>query len=794
MLPYNATKLDYGEAKGGPTHKAAAIVMVAVFSSMIVVAIGSILVYYCTSWLDKPLGWIGLGRRARKPTTFYELNHQNNGMAGPCSASYPNHSACRELANSTLTRSAIRLCLPPQLGLSMSLRNAFQALGQADVPKDNNATVSVTQLPANILDAFVPGYPVISKFIRDSFGFDISIVVSLCLLIFGVFTSIKFVWHYAYEYFEEYCTSYICIESDDDIFTHVMDWLAEQKISKSSRTLMATTGRESAWDTFSGGEIDLVSEPGQLLNFSNWDAKVPPTFQPYFGTHRFFHKGRYFEFLRTQKSVMGSSWGGGSVIREDEYIKLVCIGRSTQPIKELIKEARDHYLDKEKTSTVVRRPAPKESRGRGRNVWLRVASRPSRPIATVVLDAQQKSRLLADINEYLHPKTAIWYANRGIPYRRGYLLAGPPGTGKSSLAWAIAGVFGLDIYCISLVEPTLTEEDLGTMFTSLPRRCVVLLEDIDAAGLVKREEPTAIEEAKDTSEAAKLGAEISKAIKASQEKGSKAKEGQGISLSGLLNAIDGVASHEGRVLLMTTNFPERLDDALIRPGRIDMKIAFTKATKSQMTELFIRMYSPDAEVPSPNKAILSEKSLGTATETAKKPRHRHAPSGHELIAKAAQASVPTPPDSPRHSNSSNDELSSPEATELQDIAAAFAKKLPEETFTPAEIQGFLLTRKNDPARALKEVEVWRDQLIAAKEKKDQVGNPQVSQDAGTDEHGNDCGHSKLLGADQDDFCDFKWCKAWSDEETNEAGDVNGEASEGSYGSEVSYDTDDDEDA
>ncbi|KAL9038642.1 MAG: hypothetical protein Q9180_003012 [Flavoplaca navasiana] len=660
----------------------------------------------------------------------------------------------------------------------MSLRNAFQALGTADPPKDN-ATVSVAQLPANILDAFIPGYPVISKFIRDSFGFDISIVVSLCLLVFGLFTSAKLIWHFAYEYFQEYCMSYICIESDDDIFAHVMDWLAEQKISKSSRTLMATTGRESAWDSFSGGEMDFVSEPGQLLNFSNWDAKVPPTFQPYFGTHRFFHKGRYFEFLRQQKSVMGSSWGGGSVIREDEYIKLTCIGRSTQPIKDLIKEARDHYLDKEKTSTVVRRPAPKEMRGRGRNVWNRVASRPSRPIDTVVLEHEQKSRLLADINEYLHPKTAIWYANRGIPYRRGYLLAGPPGTGKSSLAWAIAGVFGLDIYCISLVEPTLTEEDLGTMFTSLPRRCVVLLEDIDAAGLVKRGEQTMTEETKDTSEAAKLGAEISKAIKASQEKGTKAKENQGVSLSGLLNAIDGVASHEGRVLLMTTNFPEKLDDALIRPGRIDMKIAFTKATRSQMTELFIRMYSPDAEIPSASKTVLSEKTAGLATESTKKLRYRHAPSGHELIAKAAQASIPTPPESPQHSAISSDETGSPEATELHDIAIAFGKKLPEETFTPAEIQGYLLTRKNEPERALKEVEVWKDQLTAAKEKRDKLGNAQVSKNAGIDEYGSDGGHSKLVGASMEDFCDCKLCRGWSDEEATCGGDVNDEASEGS---------------
>ncbi|KAL8872148.1 MAG: hypothetical protein Q9174_002170 [Haloplaca sp. 1 TL-2023] len=674
----------------------------------------------------------------------------------------------------------------------MSFNRFFDAFGRADLPSDN-ATASITQLPANILDAFIPGYPVISGFVRDVFGFDISIVVSLSLLVFGLFTSLKFTWQHTYSWFKEYFTSFISIESDDDIFEHVMDWLAEQKISKKSRTLMAKTGRESAWDSLPGEEIDVMADAGQLLNFSNWDAKVPPTFQPYFGTHRFWHNGRYFEFSRSKHEVMGTSWGGGSVLREDESIRLTCIGRSTQPIKALIKEARDHYLEKEKTSTVVRRPAPKEMRGRGRNVWNRVASRPSRPIETVVLDHGEKDRLLSDINEYLHPKTAVWYANRGIPYRRGYLLSGPPGTGKSSLAWAIAGVFGLDIYCISLVEPTLTEEDLGVMFTSLPRRCVVLLEDIDAAGLIKRNMPTAAQAPQEeTSEAAKLGAEISKAIKASQDQGAKPKENQGISLSGLLNAIDGVASHEGRVLLMTTNCPEKLDEALIRPGRIDMKIAFTKATRSQLTELFIRMYSPDAEVALPSKPVAVPKIMATSADKDMKTRQRKFPrslSGHELIAKAVEASVPTPPESPRES--SIGETASPEPTDLHDIAAAFAKRLPEETFTPAEVQGFLLTRKSEPRRALEEVVSWRDQLLRAKEKKEKkekAGDAQVSKDHHKGEHGSDNGHSNLVASEMDYFCDCAECRADSDEElASDEGETDGEDQDGC---EASYDSSD----
>ena len=83
MIPSNSTKLDYGEAKGGPSHRVGGIAIVAVFSSLIVIALGSILIYYYTTWLHRPLGWIGLGPRAGKITSFHDLECENNGMARP---------------------------------------------------------------------------------------------------------------------------------------------------------------------------------------------------------------------------------------------------------------------------------------------------------------------------------------------------------------------------------------------------------------------------------------------------------------------------------------------------------------------------------------------------------------------------------------------------------------------------------------------------------------------------------------------------------------------------------------
>lgn len=135
-----------------------------------------------------------------------------------------------------------------------------------------------------------------------------------------------------------------------------------------------------------------------------------------------------------------------------------------------------------------------------------------------------------------------------MPYRRGYLLFGPPGIGKTSLSFAIAEEFGLDIYCISLRDHTLSEENLSCLFNNLPSRCIVLLENIDAAGLTREEAKSA---RTTTNEKEKVS---------------------GISLSELLNAIDDVTSPEDILLFMTTNYREKLDGALIRPERVDLNI------------------------------------------------------------------------------------------------------------------------------------------------------------------------------------------------------------------------------
>ena len=104
--------------------------------------------------------------------------------------------------------------------------------------------------------------------------------------------------------------------------------------------------------------------------------------------------------------------------REKGYIHIECLGRSLDPIEKLLGDVQTYNLERSMSTTTVFRALTAMG---GMLRWVKVVSRPSREIRTVILDREKKHALLQDINEYLHPRTRRWYANHGIPYRRGYL-------------------------------------------------------------------------------------------------------------------------------------------------------------------------------------------------------------------------------------------------------------------------------------------------------------------------------------------------------------------------------------
>jgi chaperone BCS1 len=593
--------------------------------------------------------------------------------------------------------------------------------------QDNTTSLSGSTIPTQLLETFIPGYGPIHNFILDTFGIDITILVTFFAAALGIVKLARYAYGIIYQLVIDNFTSTIQIDGYDDIWDHLMKWLAAQHHTSRSRYLAAETYRKSAWEQDEEYEV-YASEKAkdgdtEFWNFSNQEAKAPPRFIPAFGTYSFWHNGNYFFFNRSRSSGMDM---GSTFILDKEDVSLICLGRSPEPIKRLLQEAKDFYLKDHNAKTIIRRPSPKELRRWGsRSCWTQIAQRPSRPMDTVVLDAKRKVEVLADINEYLNPTTPRWYANRGIPYRRGYLFYGAPGTGKTSLSFAIAGVFGLDIYVISLLEPTLTEEDLGQLFNALPRRCVVLLEDIDSAGLTRpdeeKEKPEAVADDDDSTKSASGNVKLADLAKALQSVKSKSEEDKkkGISLSGLLNAIDGVASHEGRVLIMTTNKPEKLDDALIRPGRVDLQVAFGNATQPQIKELFGRMYIDD-----PPRTLESNSTDPSLTPTTN--------FGFKKPILPRLLTPPSSPSSPTATATDKKALSSRNtshiipadcglpARTLADIAADFASKIPDDEFSPAQVQGFLLKRKKSPQRALAEVEKWVKGMVEIKANKSKV--------------------------------------------------------------------------
>ncbi|OQE13058.1 hypothetical protein PENFLA_c056G02426 [Penicillium flavigenum] len=185
--------------------------------------------------------------------------------------------------------------------------------------------------------------------------------------------------------------------------------------------------------------------------------------------------------------------------------------------------------------------------------------RRKRPLESVILHEGVKERVVADVEDFI--SSSSWYHDRGIPYRRGYLLYGPPGTGKSSFIQALAGELDYDIAILNLSERGLTDDRLNHLLTIVPNRTLVLLEDVDAAFSNRREQSDA-----------------------------DGYRGANVTFSGLLNALDGVASAEERIIFLTTNHVERLDEALVRPGRVDMTVRLGEVTRYQVGCLWDRFY------------------------------------------------------------------------------------------------------------------------------------------------------------------------------------------------------------
>jgi len=293
-------------------------------------------------------------------------------------------------------------------------------------------------------------------------------------------------------------------------------------------------------------------------------------FTPSVGTHLMRYGKTWIRVERTRENRMLEPW---------ETVQMTTIGKNRSLFSQMLDEARSLAMKEYSGKTLMYTVIGTE--------WKKFGHpRLIRPLSSVVLDEGVSEHIVKDVKDFI--SSPSWYRQRGVPYRRGWLLYGPPGCGKTSFITALAGELQYSICVLNLSDRAMSDDRLQHRLADAPENSIILLEDIDAA-FVSREIK---EKSLDPVEAEKLK------INESAYQGLNR-----LTFSGLLNAIDGVTSTEGRIVFMTTNYVDRLDPALIRPGRVDLKQYIGHSSHGQCIKMFSNFY-PDEVQKNPELATI----------------------------------------------------------------------------------------------------------------------------------------------------------------------------------------------
>ncbi|PKU82101.1 AAA-ATPase At3g50940-like [Dendrobium catenatum] len=212
---------------------------------------------------------------------------------------------------------------------------------------------------------------------------------------------------------------------------------------------------------------------------------------------------------------------------------------------------------------------------------------------TLAMDPDHKRSVKEDLERFVRRKD--YYRRVGKAWKRGYLLYGPPGTGKSSLIAAIANFLKFDIYDLELTEVR-SNSALRKLLVGTANRSIIVIEDIDCTiDLQERKKEDAVE-----------------------SRGRNNYHDEKVTLSGLLNFIDGLWSSCGdeRIIIFTTNHKERLDSALLRPGRMDMHIHMSYCSPSGFITLLSNYHNVDNHPLTPEVERLLREVEATPAEVA----------------------------------------------------------------------------------------------------------------------------------------------------------------------------------
>jgi chaperone BCS1 len=326
-------------------------------------------------------------------------------------------------------------------------------------------------------------------------------------------------------------TMMVTVKDDDAAFVWVKEWFQEQEFVRRIRRVDLDT-------TLRGQELSLIPAPGH---------------------HWFWYRGRPFSvwFYRSEDKKGSNGWNA----RRTESLTLRTIGRSRAFLKRFVDDIAACHRQRTKMASYLYVYD---------DGWSHVEAYTPRLLDSVILKPGEKEHLIQDVENFLVSRQR--YRRLGVPYHRGYLLYGPPGTGKTSLVSGVAAKFGMSIYAINLIE--FNDRCLKSAINDVPEGSVILFEDIDCM---------------------KTGNRRSEVVEwpprhESSSPNNDSADRFGVTLSGLLNVLDGFHAPENVLFMMTTNKVEALDPALLRPGRIDYKLFLGEAAESQKIELYRRFF------------------------------------------------------------------------------------------------------------------------------------------------------------------------------------------------------------
>lgn len=331
----------------------------------------------------------------------------------------------------------------------------------------------------------------------------------------------------------------LTLDNRSEAYRHFIIWMENSAVLDKSKHVRLTDGR------WVGGTKGFAPAPGR---------------------HWFTYKGKlcYLDRELNEKAKVGAAYDQ----RPMEVLKVTVLFGHVSTIVGWINEGKRIAKNGDRIG-----PGLHILKG---DYWDSIGDIPRRSLDTVLVDDDRIENVVADMRWFYGAQD--WYAERGVPWRRGYLFYGPPGTGKSSLIRAIASELVVDISSMDIGRATLTDDDLREAMMCAPKKSLIAIEDIDAIF-------------------------------------SKRKKGEtrsGISFSGLLNAIDGVAAQEGRALIMTTNHKEKLDAALIRPGRADVHMELGLINAMTARRLFDRFFPEQRELSERFMLTLGEERFSPA--------------------------------------------------------------------------------------------------------------------------------------------------------------------------------------